>query len=186
MENIIERVSDTLKLLRQERGWSLDVASQKTGVSKAMLGQIERKESSPTIATLWKIATGFDVSFSYFIEDGTLELAEVIHRKKDLKKIHKHDDKIRVMTLFSYDEKLGAESFVVELLPGCEHLAPSHQENAIEQVFVSVGEMEVLVDGIWHKIRQHEGLRFNGDRPHGYRNVSQEKVIFHDIIYYVK
>ncbi len=29
-----------------------------------MLRQIERGESSPTIATLWKIASGFDGSFS--------------------------------------------------------------------------------------------------------------------------
>jgi transcriptional regulator with XRE-family HTH domain len=36
-------------------------------VSKAMLGQIERNESSPTVATLWKIATGLNVPFSAFI-----------------------------------------------------------------------------------------------------------------------
>jgi transcriptional regulator with XRE-family HTH domain len=36
-------------------------------VSKAMLGQIERNESSPTVATLWKIATGLNVPFSSFI-----------------------------------------------------------------------------------------------------------------------
>jgi transcriptional regulator with XRE-family HTH domain len=29
-----------------------------------MLGQIERNESSPTVATLWKIATGLNVPFS--------------------------------------------------------------------------------------------------------------------------
>jgi transcriptional regulator with XRE-family HTH domain len=32
-----------------------------------MLGQIERNESSPTVATLWKIATGLNVPFSAFI-----------------------------------------------------------------------------------------------------------------------
>ncbi|SUH15608.1 XRE family transcriptional regulator [Salmonella enterica subsp. enterica] len=32
-----------------------------------MLGQIERNESSPTVATLWKIATGLNVPFSMFI-----------------------------------------------------------------------------------------------------------------------
>jgi transcriptional regulator with XRE-family HTH domain len=57
------------KYVPPQRSWSLDVTSQKTGVSKAMLGQIERGESSPTIATLWKIASGFDVLFSSFVED---------------------------------------------------------------------------------------------------------------------
>lgn len=32
-----------------------------------MLGQVERNESSPTVATLWKIATGLNVPFSAFI-----------------------------------------------------------------------------------------------------------------------
>ncbi len=40
---------------------------RKRPVSKAMLGQIERNESSPTVATLWKIATGLNVPFSAFI-----------------------------------------------------------------------------------------------------------------------
>lgn len=57
----------TLKNLRHCRGMSLTQASEQSGVSKAMLGQIERNESSPTVATLWRIATGFNVPFSLFI-----------------------------------------------------------------------------------------------------------------------
>ncbi|PQV67539.1 helix-turn-helix domain-containing protein, partial [Cronobacter sakazakii] len=53
--------------LRQQKNWSLTQAAQETGVSKAMLGQIERNDSSPTVATLGKIATGFNVPFSAFI-----------------------------------------------------------------------------------------------------------------------
>ena len=53
MKNIYKHISLTLKELRRKKGWSLDKAAEKTGVSKAMLGQIERGESSPTIATLW-------------------------------------------------------------------------------------------------------------------------------------
>lgn len=67
MKNINNHISLTLKALRSERGWSLDKTAEKTGVSKAMLGQIERGESSPTIATLWKIASGFNTSFSGMI-----------------------------------------------------------------------------------------------------------------------
>ena len=59
MENLARFLSTTLKQLRQQRGWSLSRLAEATGVSKAMLGQIERNESSPTVATLWKIATEF-------------------------------------------------------------------------------------------------------------------------------
>ena len=49
MENLARFLSTTLKQLRQQRGWSLSRLAEATGVSKAMLGQIERNESSPTV-----------------------------------------------------------------------------------------------------------------------------------------
>lgn len=162
------------------------MASQKTRVSKAMLGQIERGESSPTIATLWKIASGFEVSFSSFMEDLQPAGLECTHRRSYLTEIHPQDDKIRVMPIFAYDQYLGFEVFIIELLPGCEHLSPPHQKGVIEHVIASSGEIEVLVNGIWHAIRQNEGLRFYADKPHGYRNISKENAIFHDMIHYDK
>ena len=68
MSDINGRIAERLRALRRERGWSLDAAARETGVSKAMLGQIERGESSPTVATLWKIAAGFHTSFSGLLE----------------------------------------------------------------------------------------------------------------------
>ena len=67
MDNVTHYLATTLRALRQQREWSLARLAQETGVSKAMLGQIERNESSPTVATLWKIATGLNVPFSTFI-----------------------------------------------------------------------------------------------------------------------
>lgn len=67
MIDIFKRIASTLKTLRKERGWSLDKTAQETGVSKAMLGQIERAESSPTIATLWKIASALKWLHEYLL-----------------------------------------------------------------------------------------------------------------------
>ncbi len=184
MESLTNKISITLKSLRKARGWSLDITSQKTGVSKAMLGQIERGESSPTISTLWKIATGFDLSFSSFIADSHVIENEFIHRNSDLKQIHPEDNKIKIMPLFAYDPHLKFEVFIIELLPGCEHLSSPHQKGVIEHIIVSKGEMEVLINGAWHLIKQNEGVRFNADKSHGYRNLSNKKALFHDIIHY--
>jgi hypothetical protein len=41
-----------------------------------------------------------------------------------------------------------------------------------------------LVEKTWHKVNQHEGLRFAADLPHGYRNLSDNSVLFHDMIHY--
>ena len=73
---------------------------------------------------------------------------------------------------------------IIELLPGCEHHSPAHQKGVIEHVVVARGEIEVLVNGIWHKLKENEGLRFNADLLHGYRNLSSTRATFHDIIHY--
>lgn len=184
MENLNVKIAGVLKSLRQKRGWSLDTASQKTGVSKAMLGQIEREESSPTIATLWKIASGFNVSFSSFVEDSSSAGDLILQRSGHLKQMHPADDKIRIMPLFAYDEVLKFEVFIIELLPGCEHLSPPHQAGVIEHVISTSGAIEVLVNGSWHRLQKNEGLRFQADQPHGYRNVGRVKAIFQDLIHY--
>lgn len=148
------------------------------------MGQIEREESSPTIATLWKIASGFDTSFSSFIEEMDSEFHQPIHRAGQTQQLHPADKKIRVMPLFPFDHQLNFEIFIIELLPTCEHLSPPHQRGVIEHVVVAEGKMEVLVDGIWQPLNKGEGLRFNATQPHGYRNFSSEIVRFHDIVHY--
>jgi transcriptional regulator with XRE-family HTH domain len=186
VKDIYQKISLTLKELRRERGWSLDKAAEKTGVSKAMLGQIERQESSPTIATLWKIASGFQASFSSFIDEIQDEFKEPTYRTGKAKQLHPKDKKIRVMPLFPFDKHLNFEVFIIELLPTCEHLSPPHKGDVIEHVIVVEGKMEVLVDGDWQVLKKGEGLRFHANQPRGYRNKSGKTATIHDIIHYPK
>lgn len=186
VKDINRRIPKVLKSLRQERGWSLDKTATETGVSKAMLGQIERGESSPTIATLWKIASGFQTSFSSFIEDFQPQFQEPIHRAGVAQQLHPLDKKIRVMPLFPFDQELNFELFVIELLPSCEHLSPPHEAGVVEHVVVVQGKIEVYVNNVWHSLKKGEGLRFNADQPHGYRNVTKEIACIHDMIHYPK
>jgi XRE family transcriptional regulator, regulator of sulfur utilization len=52
MEDLTILVARNLKKMREEKKLSLDKLADLTGVSKSMLGQIERGESSPTISTI--------------------------------------------------------------------------------------------------------------------------------------
>jgi transcriptional regulator with XRE-family HTH domain len=179
MSDVTDRVAFALRDLRKKRGWSLDKTAQMTGVSKAMLGQIERAESSPTIATLWKIASGFHVPFSLFLSEEIPEdrIAQPIT-------LHPNDDKIKVLPLFPYDQKLGCEIFLIELLSGCEHLSLPHESGVIEHVLVVEGSVEVLIGDSWRPLTKGEGMRFRADKPHGYRNLSKKKSLIYDVIHY--
>lgn len=170
--------------MRQQRGWSLSVTSEKTGVSKAMLGQIERGESIPTIAILWKIAKGLEAPFSSFIDDAVVNFDAPIYRTNTSRLAHPDDQKIIVNTIFPYDEKVCFEVFIIELLPGCNHLSLPHEKNIVEHVIVIEGEMEIFANENWYKLKKNEGLCFSAAQAHGYRNFSSEKAIFHNIIHY--
>jgi transcriptional regulator with XRE-family HTH domain len=181
---INKRIALTLKQLRKAKGWSLDKTAQETGVSKAMLGQIEREESSPTIATLWKIASGFHTSFSSFLEDLHTDEHGSIASSHQAHKLSHDNDKITVTPLFPFDEELHCEIFALELLPGAELLSSPHEPGVIEHVIVVQGSMDVLIHGNWQTLRLGEGLRFNASQPHGYRNISAVNACFHNIIHY--
>ena len=183
--DIYNRISLTLKALRKERGWSLDKAASETGVSKAMLGQIEREESSPTIATLWKIASGFNTPFSTLIADIDPAVEKPQHSTGKPEAIHPQENKIKLFSLFPYDEVLHLEIFLIELMPGCEHYSSPHKSGVIEHVLVASGSLEILLDGSWKRLQKGEGLRFQANQPHGYRNNSHEVAVIHDIIHYV-
>ena len=46
MDAMSSRISENLRQIRKEKKLSLDSMAEQTGVSKSMLGQIERGESS--------------------------------------------------------------------------------------------------------------------------------------------
>lgn len=185
MESLLVNISTKLKSLRYQKNWSLDVASKQTGVSKAMLGQIERQESMPTISTLWKIASGFNVSFSLFMEDACFANSDFkTVRSPNLRKFHEDDEKFLVRTLFPFNQALSFETFIITLLPGCQRLSPPHQAGVVEHVIVTKGELEIFTDGAWQGVLVNQGFAFLADKPHGYRNLSKELVEFVDIIHY--
>ncbi len=170
-------IAQHLKSERQKKGLSLDKTAKLTGVSKAMLGQIEREESSPTIATLWKIASGLETSFSAFFAD-----------KPDLReseRIFPEDPRMRINTLFPFQSDTGLEVFEITLSERHQQLSSAHSVGVIEHIHVIEGELQVFFDQQWHPLKQGDSVRFYSDQPHGYEALS-ETAVFHNIISYPK
>lgn len=184
MQEINQYLAATLRQLRSDRGWSLDRAATECGVSKAMLGQIERGESSPTVATLWKIASGFGASLSSFLEPPAAEQSGVSLRSADALRQRPAADAMLIAPLFPFDPRYGFELFELTLLPGYERLSEPHSDGVVEHVIVVRGVMELLVRGVWQQLKEGEAVRFAADQPHGYRNAGTEPAVFHDLIYY--
>ncbi|RRZ90254.1 helix-turn-helix domain-containing protein [Erwinia sp. 198] len=171
-----------LRALRLARGWSLTEAAAQTGVSKAMLGQVERGESSPTVATLWKIATGFNVPFSHFIADPAPESAFL--RSVETDRWRQQRTTMQASPLFPFDRQLGFDMLVVEMAAGALSESSSHERGVIEHVVVIEGELRLATGAQWHTLKAGEGLRFQADAPHSYRNDGSEPVRFYSLIHY--
>jgi len=179
-----QHLAAQLRALRGARGWSLDRAALETGVSKAMLGQIERGESSPTVATLWKIASGFQCPLSAFlVAPEPLSDDAVFRSAADLREKPASDDML-VAPLFPYEARFGFEWLELTLLPGYVRHSEAHAAGVTEHVLLISGSMEVLVEGDWRLLREGEAVRFAGDRPHGYRNLGDSAAICHNLIHY--
>ena len=178
-----DSVGRRLRRLRQHYRWSLDRAAEASGVSKAMLGQIERGESSPTVATLWKISTGFEVPMSSLIEDSPLD-GEVKRGQENRRLLLSEGEPEEWKPLFSYDPLTGIEVFVIDLPVGHEHLSPAHQEGVTEYIVVVSGELAINLTGQWQVLSAGEGIRFDASQAHGYRNNGQAVCSFHNVIHY--
>ena len=185
LQESTEHLAAVLRAKRREYGWSLDKAALETGVSKAMLGQIERGESSPTVATLWKIATGFHSSLSSFLEPIPVATADgVVYRSSGAIRSQPASEGMLVAPLFPYEPRFGFELFELTLLPGYERYSDAHEAGVSEHVIVLRGTMEVLVEGEWMKLAEGQAVRFSADRAHGYRNTSERPAVFHNLIHY--
>jgi XRE family transcriptional regulator, regulator of sulfur utilization len=184
MQEPNSHLAQTLKSLRKQSGWSLDQAARNTGVSKAMLGQIERGESSPTLATLWKIAGGFHISMSHFLAPPEPGSGDTLIRSADAVRQQPASDRMLIAPLFPYDPRLGFELLELTLLPGYVRESDAHEPGVTEHVMVIRGAMDLLVDGAWMALNEGSAVRFAADRPHGYRNLSGEPAVFHNLIHY--
>ncbi|MEZ5691957.1 MAG: helix-turn-helix transcriptional regulator [Rickettsiales bacterium] len=59
-----------LKQRRMKKGWSLQQVADEVGVSKAHIYELElNKVKNPSVETLKKLATIFDMPLSYFLDD---------------------------------------------------------------------------------------------------------------------
>ena len=174
MSNLTHHIAAQLKYWRGLKGWSLDQTAQATGISKAMLGQIERAESNPTVVTLWKIAMGFQTSLSSFLPDDQHNLTPLQH----------HEEALSVKVLQPYDKKLGYEILHVRLKPASKHLSCAHDQGVVEDILTLNASLQMQIGELIYTAKPGENLRFNADQPHQYINPHPFEVEFYNIVHY--
>lgn len=182
MKNVNEIVGTNLKQIREERGLSLDKVAELTGVSKSMLGQVERGETSPSIATIWKIANGLRVSFSTFIQEETIQISVKRHDK--IEPVIGDEGRYRVFSVFPFDAVKRFEIYTMEMDPDGFYQSEPHFKGVEEYVTVFQGKLEIGVGSETYLISEGDTINFAADITHTYRNLGTEIVKVYMLIFY--
>jgi transcriptional regulator with XRE-family HTH domain len=182
MDNIIEIVAENLKELREKRKMSLDAVAKLTGVSKSMLGQIERGEVSPSISTLWKLASGLKLSFSELINRPQKDY-EIVDTKR-LQPLVEDDGRFRNYPVVPFDSVRRFELYTIEIDADGRRQSEPHPSGAQEFITVFSGQMTVTVSGESFILESGNTFHFLADRQHAYHNSGADLCRLSMVIYY--
>jgi XRE family transcriptional regulator, regulator of sulfur utilization len=175
-------IAENLKKLREERRLSLDNLAKLSGVSKSMLGQIERGEVNPTVSTIWKISNGLKISFTQLMSRPETDI-EIVE-KSDIQPFVEDGGRVRNFPVFPFDSKRRFEMYALELDSEGHLEAEAHPSGTQEFLTVFAGAVTVTVNGADIVIASGDSLRFMADTPHTYRNAGSALCSLSMVIYY--
>jgi transcriptional regulator with XRE-family HTH domain len=178
-------VGTNLRRLRMKRGLSLERLARASGVSRAMLGQIELGQSTPTINVLWKIARALAVPFSALITNRTAGRTTVMAAAR-AKVLTSHDGAFSSRALFPFDESRTVEFYELRLAPLSIEQADAHPPGTIENLVVTSGSLEMVVGAEHHALGAGDAILFEADVPHQYRNVGTTELVMYLVMTYAE
>ena len=178
-------VGKNLRRLRTERGLSLERLAQASGVSRAMLGQVELGQSAPTINVLWKIARALDVPFSALITSAQSSGVKLL-RAESAKRLLSHDGSFSSRALFPFDEPRRVEFYELNLAPSGSESAEAHAPGTVENLVVAQGQVEIEVGGQIHALDTGDAILFEADAPHVYRNPGSTTTVLFLVMTYAE
>ena len=176
--------------MRLKRGLTLQNVSDRTGLSKPLLSQIENDVTLPPIATLLKISKALGKHIGDFFQETApnhkrIAVVRQEDRKETMRRIHEETERIgyRYESLAYPMRDKRMEPFIVEIEPREEKDTPVYQHAGEEFLFVLEGEMEFRGDDQVIILRAGDGLYFDSKIPHALRGLRGERVRVLAVIY---
>jgi transcriptional regulator with XRE-family HTH domain len=178
-------VGENLRRLRTQRGLSLEKLSKASGVSRAMLGQVELGQSAPTINVLWKIARALGVPFSTLITErgaGTTRIMPLTGAKR----LTSADGRFVSRALFPFDVPRTVEFYELRLAARGFEEAEPHAPGTVENLVVSQGHVDIQISAESHLLGPGDAILFEADVPHTYRNTGDVEAVMYLVMTYAE
>jgi transcriptional regulator with XRE-family HTH domain len=168
--NLGKRLSD----LRKRKNMTLDELSEKSGVSKSILSQIERDLSNPTVITISRIASALGENLSDFFLKIEVEDTDTIERSKETPSITSKDGLCQLNILGAGETVNWLQWYLLNMKPKGVLDSNSHGPKTFENLTVLEGEVEVENGGSKEIIKKGDTFRFQTNKNHLIKNISKK------------
>ena len=167
---------------RKRLGLSLETLARRSQVSRAMLSQIERGRSTPTIGVLWKIARALEAPISALLreqEDSVWLLPAV-----GAKQLFSGDGRYCSRALFPVHKPRQVEFYELRLETQGEEAANPHPSGTLENLVVSRGDVEIIIAETRYALTTGDAIQFVADVAHTYRNIGPDEAVMYLVMIY--
>ncbi|MDN7676339.1 XRE family transcriptional regulator [Burkholderia oklahomensis] len=161
-----------LKLLRKQKGWTLDVLAEATGLTKSYLSKVERGISVPSIAVALKLSKALQVDVERLFSDShDRELITVTRASERTSMGGGASARARTY------ESIAAGVAPKKLLPFVVHPPRDYVTSAFrehegeEMLFVHKGRVEIEFPNETIRLKTGDSVYFNALIPHRMRSV---------------
>lgn len=178
--DIAKTLGNNLRRLRTRRGLSLERLSRLSGVSRAMLGQIELGRSVPTILLLDKVAKALEAPLTAFVGGAGRPAAQVL-RREQIRLTVSPDGGLRARNLDPPDLPASVHFEELRLRPGAEDRRPPAPPETMRRVALVSGEVEVDAGGETFRLREGDAAVFDIERGWAARNVGRVEALLYAV-----
>ena len=165
----------TIQRLRKAYNLSLSELAEQSGVAKSIISQIERNETNPTLATIWRLSQALDVSIERVL--AAHEDDPFVDRvtRAETPVLVSEDGKVKLAITGWIRTVEWLQWYDLTAEPGGELDSEGHQRGSIECLSVLEGALEVEVGGRTENVEIGGTVRYRCDRRHVIRNVGRER-----------
>lgn len=167
-----------IRALREAMDLSLRDLAKRSGVSAPMLSQVERGETSPTLAVASRIAGGLELRLSQLLrldESGAVTVVPRTERRKGPARVRGHSYEILTPPLPGQRAELSRHTLAAGAITGGPGDPPIHEPGSRETALVESGTVVLVCDGSRWELSAGDCVTFDADLPHHFENPGTEE-----------
>ena len=164
-------VAENIKRIRKSKKLSMERLATEAGVSRSMLGQIERGEANPSVGILGKLAKALKVPAEVLLENDDFE-SLLLSRELDNKPQRLDGGKAVLRRSFPYDDATRQESFFLDLYISARYIPELSVPGCVCYATLLSGTVTLEAEGETFRMVERDAIRFAADQPYHFENMT--------------